>query len=161
MGSNNNYFTSFFQGLGSLLHGMRITGKYFFSRKVTEQYPENRETLVIPERFRATLNLIYDEEGNHKCIACGICQNNCPNGTIRIESQKVETEDGKTKRVLARYIYDLGSCTFCMLCVSTCPHHAIKFTNDFEQAVFTREKLVKQLNYRPEPKPTNKEEKSE
>lgn len=161
MGSTNNYFTSFFKGLGSLLHGMRITGKYFFSRKITEQYPENRKTLVIPERFRATLNLIYDEEGNHKCIACGICQNNCPNGTIRIESKKIETEDGKTKRVLDRYIYDLGSCTFCMLCVTTCPHHAIKFTNDFEQAVFTREKLVKQLNYRPEPAQKNKEEKSE
>ena len=40
----------------------------------------------------------------------------------------------------------LGSCTFCQLCVTTCPHHAIKFTNEFEHAVYTREKLVKQLN---------------
>ena len=49
-------------------------------------------------------------------------------------------------------MYDLGSCTFCMLCVTTCPQDALEFTNDFEQAVFTRDKLVKQLNYRPEPK---------
>ena len=48
-------------------------------------------------------------------------------------------------------MYDLGSCTFCMLCVTTCPQDALEFTNDFEQAVFTRGALLKQLNYRPEP----------
>ncbi len=157
----SNYFSSFFKGLGSLLKGMSVTGKYFFSRKITQQYPENRKTLEIPERFRATLSLIYDEEGNHKCIACGICQNNCPNGTITIISKKIETEDGKTKRVLDRYLYDLGSCSFCQMCVSTCPNKAIEFKNDFEQAVFSRQALVKQLN-RPEPTAqATKEEKSE
>ena len=44
-----------------------------------------------------------------------------------------------------------------MLCVTTCPQNALEFSNDFEQAVFERDKLVKQLNYRPEvpdaPKP--------
>jgi NADH-quinone oxidoreductase subunit I len=38
-----------------------------------------------------------------------------------------------------------------MLCVTSCPQDALEFSNDFEQAVFTRDKLVKQLNYRPEP----------
>jgi NADH-quinone oxidoreductase subunit I len=47
-------------------------------------------------------------------------------------------------------MYDLGSCTLCGLCVQVCPTNAIKFSNDFEQAVFTREKLNKQLNYLPE-----------
>ena len=61
MGSFKNYITSFWKGLLSLLKGMGVTGKYFFSRKVTEQYPENRATLKIPERFRGTLTLIYDE----------------------------------------------------------------------------------------------------
>ena len=62
----------------------------------------------------------------------------------------VDTPDGKKKRKLDKYIYDLGSCTFCQLCVTTCPQDALDFSNDFEQAVFTREKLVKQLNYLPE-----------
>ena len=51
---------------------------------------------------------------------------------------------------LDKYMYDLGSCTFCGLCVSTCPTDAIEFSNDFEQAVFRREALIKQLNYLPE-----------
>ena len=106
--------------------------------------------MKVPERFRAILTLKYDDEGRHKCIACGICQRNCPNGTITITSKMVDTPDGKKKRKLDKYIYDLGSCTFCQLCVTTCPQDALDFSNDFEQAVFTREKLVKQLNYLPE-----------
>jgi NADH-quinone oxidoreductase subunit I len=47
-------------------------------------------------------------------------------------------------------MYDLGSCTFCELCVTSCPQTAIEFSNDFEQAVYTRSKLVEQLNYLPE-----------
>ena len=62
----------------------------------------------------------------------------------------VELPDGKKKMKLDKYMYDLGSCTFCGLCVQVCPTNAIAFSNDFEQAVFTREKLHKQLNYLPE-----------
>lgn len=130
---------------------MGVTGREFVTPKITEQYPENRKTLQIADRFRAELTLKYDAEGRHKCIACGICQMNCPNGTIRLETKMVELPDGKKKRKLDKYLYDLGSCTFCMLCVTTCPQDALEFSNDFEQAVFERDKLVKQLNYRPEP----------
>ena len=136
----------------SLVTGMAVTGKEFVTPKVTEQYPENRDTLKIADRLRAELTLKYDAQGHHKCIACGICQMNCPNGTIELTTKMVELPDGKKKKKLDKYMYDLGSCTFCMLCVTTCPQDALEFTNDFEQAVFTRDKLVKQLNYRPEPK---------
>ncbi len=145
------YFKSVGSGIKSLVSGMGVTGKEFFTPKITEQYPENRGTLKIADRFRAELTLIYDEQGRHKCIGCGICQMNCPNGTIKLETKMVDLPDGKKKRKLDKYLYDLGSCTFCMLCVTTCPQHALEFSNDFEQAVFTRDKLVKQLNYRPEP----------
>ena len=62
----------------------------------------------------------------------------------------VDLPNGKKKQKLDKYIYDLGSCTFCDLCVTSCPFHAIEFSNDFEQAVFQRKSLVKQLNYLPE-----------
>ena len=148
--SINEYFSSLFRGVSSLLKGLQVTGKELVTPKLTYQYPENRDTLEIPERFRATLKFVYDSEGYHKCIACGLCQMNCPNGTISIESKMVELPDGKKKKKLEKYMYDLGSCTFCMLCVSSCATKAIEFSNEFEQAVFTREKLVRQLNYLPE-----------
>lgn len=153
MSSVKEYFTGLGKGVTSLMKGMEVTGKEFFTKKVTEEYPDNRATLHIGERFRGTLEFIYDEQGNHKCIACGLCQMNCPNGTIHIESKMVELPDGKKKKVLVKYMYDLGSCTFCQLCVTACPHHAIRFVNEFEHAVFTRSKLVKQLNYLPEKDP--------
>ena len=144
------YFVSIFKGFHSLLKGMAVTGKELVTPKVTEQYPENRAELQIPERFRATLEFIYDDNGYHKCIACGSCERNCPNQTISITKRMVDLPDGKKKMKLDKYTYDLGSCTFCGLCVQVCPTNAIRFSNDFEQAVFTREKLVKQLNYLPE-----------
>ena len=72
---------------------------------------------------------------------------NCPNGTINIESEIIETEDGKKKKVLKNYFYDLGQCTFCNVCVMNCPQKAIEFRNTFENAVFRREILVKKLNH--------------
>ena len=135
MSSIKEYFSGVGKGLKSLVTGMAVTGKEFVTPKITEQYPENRDTLKIADRFRA----------------CGICQMNCPNGTISLTTKMVDLPDGKKKRKLDKYMYDLGSCTFCMLCVTTCPQDALEFSNDFEQAVFTRSKLVHQLNYRPEP----------
>ena len=160
MGSVKDYFSSLGSGLASLVKGLQVTGKEFVTPKITERYPEDRETRHVPQRFRACLELIYDAEGRHKCIACGTCERNCPNGTITVQTKMVETPDGKKKKKLDRYIYDLGSCTFCQLCVTSCPTNALDFSNDFEQAVFTRSKLVKLLNDRPEvpdPEPTPEE----
>ena len=58
-----------------------------------------------------------------------------------------KTEDGKKKKILAKYEYDLGACMFCQLCVNACPHDAITFDQNFEHAVFDRTKLVLQLNH--------------
>lgn len=141
------YFSGLFKGIKSLLTGMTVTGRELFAKKVTQQYPENRKTLVIPERFRGNLQMPHDENNEHACTACGICQMNCPNGTITIKSKTIETEDGKKKKILDEYFYDLGTCTFCNLCVLTCPSDAIKFDGDFENSVFSRAKLTEKLNH--------------
>lgn len=157
MGSVKEYFSNLGSGIASLLKGMQVTGKEFITPKITEQYPDNRDNLPVADRFRAVLRLKYDDDGNHKCIACGTCERVCPNGTISLGIKTVDTWDGKKKKKLDKYMYDLGSCTFCQLCVTNCPTDALDFSNDFEQAVFTRGKLVKKLNYLPEkeePKPT-------
>ncbi len=160
MGSVKEYFSSLGSGVASLLKGLQVTGKELVTPKLTERYPEDRDSRHVPERFRAILTLKYNAEGNHKCIACGTCERNCPNGTITLETKMVDTAAGTKKKKLSKYLYDLGSCTFCQLCVTSCPTDALEFNNDFEQAVFTRSKLVKQLNYLPEkeePAPTPEE----
>ena len=58
----------------------------------------------------------------------------------------VTTEEGKKKRRLVDYQYDLGDCMFCQLCVNACSFDAIEFTNDFENSVFDRDKLVLHLD---------------
>nr|WP_029906956.1 4Fe-4S binding protein [Prevotella sp. 10(H)] len=147
MSSVSQYFSGLFGGIKSLLTGMRVTWGELWTKKITEQYPENRATLVIPDRFRGELVMPHDDSNEHACTACGICQMNCPNGTIKVISKSIETADGKKKKILDRYIYDLGMCTFCNLCVITCPQDAIIFANTFENALFTRSKLVQQLNH--------------
>jgi NADH-quinone oxidoreductase subunit I len=142
----NQYTRDLFGGVSSLLKGLSVTWKELWTPKVTAQYPENRQTLVISDRFRGELIMPHDENNEHACTACGICEMNCPNGTIQITSRMVETEEGKKKKELAVYTYDLGMCTFCNLCVETCPSDAIRFTNNFENAVFTRAKLLQKLN---------------
>lgn len=131
----------------SLATGLSVTMKEFFTCKVTEQYPENRKTQKISQRHRATLYMPLDENGNNKCIACGLCQSNCPNGTISIKTKSVVDETtGKSKKVLEEYTYDLGSCMYCQICVNVCPKEAIAFNNSFENAVFNRNKLFIKLN---------------
>lgn len=143
----NTYIGSITYGLKSLLTGLKVTMTEFFTRKVTEQYPENRKTQKISERHRAMLYMPLDENGNNKCIACGLCANSCPNGTITIKTRMVTDEEtGKSKKVLEEYTYDLGCCMYCQLCVNVCPKDAIAFNNSFENAVFDRSKLVIKLN---------------
>ncbi|NDV57772.1 NADH-quinone oxidoreductase subunit I [Bacteroides sp. 519] len=146
MESTNNYFKGLFNGIASLLTGMKTSMTVFLRKKTTEQYPENRKTLVISKRFRGALVLLYNENNEHKCIACGLCQTACPNDTIEIISEMVETEEGKKKKILKQYNYDLGACMFCQLCVNICPQDAITFAPSFENAVFDRDKLHRVLN---------------
>jgi NADH-quinone oxidoreductase subunit I len=126
---------------------MRVTMLNFVRPKVTEQYPENRGRHVYFERFRAELTMPHDADNRHRCTACGICQMNCPNGTITVVSRaENDPATGRERRILDRHLWDSGSCTFCALCARSCPQDAIEFSNRFEHSVFTRSLLVEQLN---------------
>jgi NADH-quinone oxidoreductase subunit I len=148
MSSIIQYFKEIFQGLWSLLKGMRVTSRYFFSpgKIVTQKYPNNRKDLVMFDRFKGEVIMPHNDKNEHKCTGCGICEINCPNGTIEVISKSIVLEDGKKKRAIDQHIYRLGMCTFCALCVKTCPSEALAFGQDFEHAVFSRKSLIKVLN---------------
>src|ERR1035437_4844754 len=142
-----NYIVSIFKGMKTLVNGMRVTGYYFVHPKqiVTQQYPENRDTLKMFDRLRSEVIMPHNDKNEHRCTGCGICELNCPNGSIEIISKSIEV-DGKKKRVIDKHIYNLGMCTMCNLCVKSCPSDALTMSQKFEHAVWDRSKLIKVLN---------------
>lgn len=143
-----SYFGEIGAALKTLVVGMKTTLREYFTAKSTEQYPENRKTtLHVSSRHRGRLVFKRNEDGSYKCTACTLCEKSCPNGTIKITSHMEEDpETGRKKKKLDDYQYDLGDCMFCQLCVNACNFGAIEFTNDFENAVFDRSKLVLHLD---------------
>lgn len=143
-----NYIKDIISGLKTLVNGMRLTGGYFMrpGEIVTQKYPENRDVLKMPDRFKGEIIMPHNENNQHRCTGCGICQMNCPNGTIQVITKKELNAEGKEVRVIDKHIYNLGMCTFCGLCVKTCPSDALEFSREFENAVFDRSKLIKTLN---------------
>lgn len=142
-----NYIQGLFHGIKTLGIGLKTSIKVFFEHHETEQYPENRKTLTFSETNRFCLEMPHNEKNEHKCIACGLCQMACPNDSITVTSEMVTTEDGKKKKQLVRYEYNIGQCMFCNLCVTACPQDAIRFNQEFENAVFDKSKLILQLNH--------------
>jgi len=148
MNSFTEYFRGLFNGLRSLVNGLSVTGKYFVKpgTTVTQQYPNNRKDLKMFDKFKGEVIMPHNEKNEHKCTGCGICEINCPNGSIEIIPATIVNEDGKKQRIIDKHIYHLGMCTFCGLCVKTCPSQALAFGQEFEHAVFDRTKLTKILN---------------
>lgn len=132
-------------GLGSLLKGMGITFRYLVhpSTVVTEQYPENRATLRLPERARTLLSFICEENGQHRCTACRSCEKACPNRSICITSRKGPVSG---RNEIDHFVWRLDSCTFCNMCVLVCPFNALTMNGSFEAAVYDRRLLVYSLN---------------
>lgn len=141
MANVKHYFKSLF--LTELLQGMTVTGRYFFKRKVTLQYPE--EKTPLSPRFRGLHALRRYPNGEERCIACKLCEAVCPAMAISIES--AQREDG-TRRT-TRYDIDLTKCIFCGFCEESCPVDSIVETHILEyhgekrgDLYFTKEMLL-------------------
>src|SRR5678809_1691057 len=81
------YIKDVIGGVKSLLTGMKLTGWYALhhgKEKITQQYPDNKDTLELPERFRGEVVMIHDEHNEHACTGCTACELACPNATIKI-----------------------------------------------------------------------------
>ncbi len=141
------YFSEIFSGLWSLIVGLFVTFKEFFSPPVTVQYPY--QTLKMHEGFRGHIELIGDEEGNPNCIVCMMCQRACPSNCISIAGKKVE---GQKKKELTKYILDFTTCSLCGSCVESCNFNAIQFSNEYNLASTRKEDFIYDLLKRLEEK---------
>ena len=130
-------------GLVELFKGLAVTGKYFFKKKITVRYPE--EKTPYSPRFRGHHALRRYESGEERCIACKLCEAVCPALAITIESE--ERDDGS--RRTTRYDIDLSKCIFCGYCEESCPVDSIVETHVYEyhgevrgDLYMTKEKLL-------------------
>jgi len=128
------YIKSLF--LLELIKGLRVTGRYFFKKKITVQYPE--EKTPQSQRFRGLHALRRYPNGEERCIACKLCEAVCPAVAITIESE--EREDGSRRTTL--YDIDLSKCIYCGFCEESCPVDAIVETRIFEYHGEQRSDLI-------------------
>ena len=132
-----NYFKEILVGLGSLIGGMAVTIKYFVKPIVTVQYP--REKLTMAPRYRGHIEFALDEETKtHRCIACEMCSRICPSQLITVGGVKVEPK----KKVPWKYIIEYQYCSLCGLCLESCPTDALKWSDEYRMAGFSREDSV-------------------
>jgi len=110
-------------------------------RMTTVEYPEER--LPLPEASRNFPFLVYDGgdwEKGLRCVACQICEKECPPKCIYIEKSKDKKPDyvGKPQIYPVKFDIDISVCMSCQICVEVCPFEAIKMNTEFELATDDR-----------------------
>jgi len=147
-----------------LLKGLAETARNFVGsyvskeRLTTVEYPEER--IPTAENARVFPFLVYDGsdwQAGLRCVACQICEKECPPKCIIIEKSKDKKPDyvGKQQFYPVRFDIDLSVCMSCQICVEVCPFEAIKMDTEFELAtddrfgglLYDREQLAKSNEY--------------
>lgn len=133
-------------GIG-ILKGLAETGRNFVGsyfdpeRLTTVEYPEQREPLK--ENARQFPFLVFDGENPEtglRCVACQICEKECPPQCIYIEKSKDKKPDhlGKPQFFPAVFDIDISVCMSCQICAEVCPFDAIKMDQEFELSTADR-----------------------
>src|SRR4030043_2043546 len=132
-----------------LLKGLRVTLKYFFSKPITVQYPEEKTPPAL--RWRGIQYFEKDERGKTKCVACGLCMVVCPSQCIYIET----AEDEEGSRYPLTYELDASRCIFCGYCEEVCPVNAIFVGKNYEWGEEDRKGFLMNTEKLLEPKAFN------
>jgi len=130
-----------------ILKGLAETAKNFLGSYVNEeklttvQFPEER--LPQQENARNFPFLVYDGpdwQAGLRCVACQICEKECPPKCIFIEKSKDKKPDyvGKMQNYPAVFNIDVSVCMSCQICVEVCPFDAIEMDNAFELSTDNR-----------------------
>jgi NADH-quinone oxidoreductase subunit I len=120
-----------------ILKGLKLTLENMFKPKFTMQYPE--EKFIPTGSYRGRPVLAQEENGEERCVACGLCSRVCP--ALAIEVQAAETEREK-ERYPEKFEINMIRCIFCGFCEEVCPEEAILMSKDYELAFSNREDAI-------------------
>jgi NADH-quinone oxidoreductase subunit I len=120
-----------------LIKGLVTTIRHVFTKPVTLQYPEEKRQ-VYP-RFRGHPELVVNEDGSRRCVACTLCKVVCPSNAIK---EIVPAEGPEHEKYPTQFVIDLTRCIFCGFCQEACPRAAIKLNNLYELAQYKKEVLI-------------------
>ena len=124
-----------------IIKGMAETARNFVGsyvrdeRLTTVPYPEARLPQI--ENARQFPFLVHDGDDWHKgmrCVACQICEKECPPQCIYIVKSDDKKPDymGKPQFYPKIFDIDISVCMSCQICVEVCPFEAIKMDKEFE-----------------------------
>ncbi|HKJ81371.1 MAG TPA: NADH-quinone oxidoreductase subunit NuoI [Ignavibacteriaceae bacterium] len=120
-----------------IVKGLKLTLENMFKPKFTMQYPE--EKFIPGGSYRGRPVLAQEENGEERCVACGLCSRVCP--ALAIEVQAAETEREK-ERYPEKFEINMIRCIFCGFCEEVCPEEAILMSKDYELAFSNREDAI-------------------
>src|SRR5207247_4873867 len=105
------------------------------ARLTTVEYPEER--IPTKENSRQFPFLVFDgndPQAGLRCVACQICEKECPPQCIFIVKSKDRKPDyvGKPQFYPAVFDIDVSVCMSCQICVEVCLFEAIKMDTAFE-----------------------------
>ena len=120
-----------------ILKGLSLTFKNMIRPKFTFEYPE--EKYVPTGAYRGRPVLVEEDNGEERCVACGLCSRVCP--ALAIEIQAGETEYEK-ERFPMKFEINMLRCIFCGFCEEVCPEEAIVMSKDYELAFSSREEGI-------------------
>ncbi len=120
-----------------IVKGLNLTLRNMFRPTYSMEYPEVKFKPIGSYRGRPVLAM--EENGQERCVACGLCARVCP--PLAIEVQAGETEQEK-ERYPERFEINMLRCIFCGFCEEVCPEEAIVMSKDYELVFSNREDAI-------------------
>ena len=132
-----------------IVQGLAVTARHFFRnlrgfvtgknrQDFVVQYPDER--VDYPDAFRGMPVLVQLDNGQPRCVACGLCEFACPTDCISIVP--AELQGAGIERYPEAFDIDMSRCMFCGLCEEACPEEAIVMSREVEISSYDRQSMI-------------------